>query len=300
MKILIAGATGLIGKELVRQCHEAQISVHYLTTRKGQITSRENYNGFYWNPSANEIDPGAFDGIDAIVNLAGATVSKRWTEKYKKEIIESRIQTASILFETVKKHGIPISQYISASGISIYPSSKTQLYSETDRQISESFLGKVVVDWEAAADQFAALNIPVTKVRTGIVLSNDGGALPQITKPVKMGVGAALGSGEQWQSWIHIEDIAAIYLFLLKHTLSGVFNGVAPGPVTNSKMTKIIASHLNKSLWLPNIPKFALKLLLREMGALALESQLVSAGKIEEAGYRFHYVNLEKAIEELL
>jgi hypothetical protein len=156
------------------------------------------------------------------------------------------------------------------------------------------------VDWEAAADQFSSLNIPVTKVRTGIVLSNDGGALPQITNPVKMGVGAALGSGEQWQSWIHIEDIAGIYLFLLKHTLSGVYNGVAPGPVTNSKMTRIIASHLNKPLWLPKVPKFALKLLLGEMGALALESQLVSAAKIEEAGFRFHYVNLEKAVEDLL
>ena len=300
MKILIAGATGLIGKELVRQCHEARISIHYLTTRKDKIVVRENYKGFYWNPATGEIDLEAFDGIEAIVNLAGASVAKRWTAAYKINIVESRIRTTALLFESVKKLELNISQYISSSGISYYPSSRRQLYTEEFPQVSNSFLGEVTQDWEAAADLFSTLNIPVTKVRTGIVLSNQEGALPKIVKPIKMSLGAALGSGEQWQSWIHIEDIAGIYLFLLKHKKSGVYNGVAPNPVTNAKMTKIFASHLKKPLWLPNIPSFVLKLLLGKMSALAFESQLVSAGKIEEEGYLFHYVNLEKAIEDLL
>jgi len=300
MKILIAGATGLIGQELVKQCLDAEIGVHYLTTGKGKIQNEDNYQGFYWNPSKGEIDPKAFEEVSAVINLAGASVSKRWTEAHKIRILESRIMTANLLFSTMQSLDHSITHYISSSGISIYPSSKTVLYHEDSTQIADSFLGKVVVEWEAAADQFKALGIKVAKVRTGIVLDSNDGALPQISKPIKLGVGAALGSGEQWQSWIHIEDIAAIYLFLLKKELEGIFNGVAPGPVTNIKMTKIVAKHLNKPLWLPKVPKFMLKLIMGEMAAIAFESQLVSAKKLEEAGYLFHYVNLEKAIEDLL
>lgn len=300
MKILIAGATGLIGQELVRQCHEAKIPIHYLTTRKNKIEQKPNYKGFYWNPNLGEIDMAAFEGVTAIVNLAGASVSERWTAKHKIRIMESRIMTAALLFDSVKSIHHNISQYISSSGISIYPSSKNRLYSEEDTAVSDSFLGKVTVDWEAAADQFTELNLGVAKVRTGIVLAANGGALPKIAKPITMGVGSLLGDGQQWQSWIHIEDIAGIFMFLLKEQLSGVFNGVAPSPVTNEKMTKAIATHLKKPLWLPKVPAFALKLILGEMGSLVLESQLVGAKKIEAEGYSFHYVNLEKAIEDLL
>ncbi len=300
MRILIAGATGLIGKELVRQCHEAKISVHYLTTSKPKILQQEHYRGFYWNPEKNEIDSAAFDGITAIVNLAGATVAKRWTPTYKKIILESRIKAAQILYGSLQKIKHEVTQYISASGISIYPSSTQHLYNEEESQVSDSFLAKVTVDWEAAANQFETLNIKVAKLRTGIVLGSEEGALPKIAKPIKMGVGALLGRGDQWQSWIHIKDIAGIYLLLLTNQCSGVFNGVGPSPVTHKKMIQIIADHLHKRLWLPKIPGFMIKLLLGEMGTLVLESQLVSAQKIIEAGYHFHYVNLEKAIEDLL
>ncbi|MEM7086354.1 MAG: TIGR01777 family oxidoreductase [Bacteroidota bacterium] len=300
MKILIAGATGLIGKELVRQCHEAKMVVHYLTTRKEKIEQRPNYKGFYWNPSAGEIDQEAFEGVSVIINLAGASVSERWTRSYKIKILESRIMTAAVLFDSLKNIKHQVTHYISASGISIYPSSKQKHYSEDSTTVSDSFLGKVTVEWEAAADRFSELNIAVAKVRIGIVLAKNGGALPQIVKPIAMRVGSALGDGQQWQSWIHIEDIAGIFLFILNHKLSGVFNGVAPSPVTNEKMTKAIATHLKKRLWMPKVPAFALKLLLGEMGSLALESQLVGAQKIEAEGYLFHYVNFEKAIDDLL
>jgi len=300
MKILIAGATGLIGKELVRQCHETKISVHYLTTSKDKILQQEHYRGFYWNPEQNEIDRAAFDGITAIVNLAGATVAKRWTPTYKKTILESRIKAAQILYGSLQKMEHEVTQYISASGISIYPSSTQHLYTEKDSQLSDTFLGKVTMQWEADADQFEALNIKVVKVRTGIVLSGDEGALPKIVRPIKMGLGAFLGSGEQWQSWIHIKDIAGIYLLLLTNHSSGIFNGVGPSPVSHKKMTQVIAAHLHKRLWLPKIPGFMIKLLLGEMGTLVLESQLVGAQKIIEEDYQFRYVNLEKAIEDLL
>jgi uncharacterized protein (TIGR01777 family) len=300
MKILIAGATGLIGKELVRQCNDSGIKVHYLTTRKEKIKRDGNVQGFYWDPSNGEIDAKAFEGVTAIVNLAGASVSKRWTSAYKKQILESRILTAQVLRNSLQDRSHQVSQYISSSGISVYPSSKHKLYSEDDTEVSDSFLGKVVTQWEAAADEFTKLGIKVAKVRTGIVLDSDEGALPKLVSPIKKGVGAPLGSGEQWQSWIHIEDIGSIYLFLLMHGLEGVFNGVAPSPVTNKKMTHIIASHLNKPLWVPKVPAWAMKLLLGEMSEIVLESQLVCAKKLETAGFDFHYVNLEKAIEDLL
>ncbi len=300
MKVLIAGATGLIGQEIVRQCHEKKIEVHFLTTRRGKIVQESNYKGFYWNPDNEEIDTDAFKDVDAIINLAGASVSKRWTTKYKKLIVDSRVDSAMVIKNALEKMDHQVEHYLSASGISIFPSSKDHLYTEDETVVGNSFLAKVTEKWEAVADRFSELGIKVTKIRTGIVLDREEGALPQIVKPIKMGIGAPLASGEQWQSWIHIKDIAGIYLFLLEHKIAGVFNGVAPSPASNKKMTKLIAQELDKPLWIPKVPAFALKLLLGEMSDLVLESQLVCAKKIEDAGYRFHYVNLEKALEDLL
>jgi len=300
MRILIAGATGLIGKELVEECLDLGIKIHYLTTRKNKLENKEEYQGFYWNPSKGIIDDTAFNGVSAIINLAGASVSKRWTSSYKKEILNSRTQTANLIYNTLKKLEHSVTHYISASGISIYPSSFTNLYQETSNEEAQTFLGEVVKSWETAADQFSDLNIKVAKVRTGIVLSEKGGALQQMVKPIKLSVGAPLGSGEQWQSWIHINDMARLYIYILKNQLTGVYNAVSPNPVTNKKMTHIIAHYYDKPLWLPNIPKFMITILLGEMGSIALESQLVSSEKIVKEGFQFQFVNLENALEDLL
>jgi uncharacterized protein (TIGR01777 family) len=300
MKILIAGATGLIGKELVSECQDLGIKIHYLTTRKNKLENKEDYQGFYWNPSEGIIDKAAFNGVLTIINLAGAPVSKRWTSSYKKKILNSRTQTANLICDTLKEIEHTVAHYISASGISIYPNSFTNLYLETSNQEAQTFLGEVVMAWEAAADRFSSLNIKVTKVRTGIVLSKKGGALQQMVKPIKLGLGAPLGSGEQWQSWIHLNDMARVYLYILKNQLSGVFNAVSPNPVTNKKLTHIIANYYDKPLWLPNVPQFMIKLLLGEMGSIALESQLVSSEKIVKEGFQFQYVNVENALEDLL
>lgn len=300
MKVLIAGATGLIGKELVSQCLDENIQVNFLTTQKSKITSQPNHQGFYWNPAKGEINPEAFKDVSVLINLAGATVSKRWTATYKKEILQSRVTTAQVLYNYLNNNTHFVKKYISASGISVYPSSLSHLYTEDDTIVSSSFLGEVVKVWEAEADAFSALGITVSKVRTGIVLSKNEGALPKIIQPIKMGVGAPLASGQQWQSWIHIKDIAGIYLHLIKNNLEGIFNAVSPDPVTNERMTKCIAKFYQKKIWLPNVPAFVLKLILGEMSALVLESQLVSAEKIVEEGFQFHYVNLETALEDLL
>lgn len=300
MKILIAGATGLIGKELIQQCEEADIAIHFLTTRKEQIDALKHGKGFYWNPSQNEIDTNAFHGVTAIVNLAGASVSKRWTRSYKDAILQSRLDTARLLHETLSTIDHQVTHYASASGISLYPSSFDKLYMEDESATSNSFLGKVVVAWEKAADNFERLNIKVSKVRIGVVLDETEGAFPKLAKPIQMGVGTPLASGRQWQSWIHRKDVAGIFMFLLKNGLSGVYNGVSPSPTTQKKMTQLIASQLKKKLWLPKVPAFVLRLMLGEMSDLVLESQLVSSEKIENAGYMFQFVNLENALSDLL
>ena len=299
-KVLITGATGLIGSELVRQCHYEGIAVNYLTTSKEKIEKSENYKGFYWNPKKGEIDIEAFDGVTAIINLVGASISKCWTKQYKKIILDSRVESINLLYDTLQNIDHNIVHFITASGVGVYPNSKTKLYTEEDNEIDDTFLAEVVVAWETAAAKFKNSGMEVSKVRTGVVLAKEEGALPKLIKPIKFGVGAPLGSGDQWQSWIHIQDIAGIYLFLLKNQLEGKYNAVAPNPVQNKKMTKMIASKLDSPLWMPNIPAFTLKLLLGEMSVLVLEGQLVSSHKIEQLGYQFKFYNLENALQDLL
>src|SRR5690606_15727384 len=294
------GATGLIGSELVKLCHDVGISVNYLTTSKQKIGKSENYNGFYWNPKEGKIDVRAFDGTSAIINLAGASISKRWTKKYKNTIIESRIGSMNLLYTTLQNIDHDIVHFISASGISIYPNSKTKLYTEENEAVDDTFLAEVIVAWEKAAARFKDLGMEVTKVRTGLVLAKNEGALPQLAKPIKLGLGTPLGDGNQWQSWIHIEDIVRIYLFILSNELEGIYNAVAPNPVQNKKITKLIAEQFGTSIWLPPVPAFVLKLILGEMSVLVAEGQLVSSQKIQELGYRFKVYNIESALQDLL
>ena len=300
MRVLITGATGLIGQEMVKLCHEKDIKVNYLTTSKSKIVQEENYKGFYWNPKAKEIDADCFKEVVAIVHLAGATVSKRWTPSYKKEILSSRTETTALLVSTLRESTHTVKQVVSASAIGIYPDSLINYYDESHNEISSSFLGQVVSVWEQASDEFLKLNITVSKIRIGLVLSNKGGALMEIVKPIKFGLGAAFGNGKQWQSWIHIHDLANLFLYVLQNNLSGVFDGVAPNPTSNSELTKTAASVLHKPLFMPNIPKFFMKLVLGEMHILLFESQRVSSKKIADIGFLFKFNYLEPALNNLL
>ena len=301
MKVLITGATGLIGKEIVKRCHEQDMSVHYLTTSKEKIKSEPNYKGFYWNPKKDIIDANCFEDVDAIINLAGASISKRWTSSYKKEILESRLQSLHCLknsLSKVKNHHVK--QILSASAIGYYPSSLTKYYDESCNKVSPTFLGKVVAAWESAVDEFAVLGLLVSKVRVGLVLDDKEGALPQMVKPAKLGMGAAFGSGDQWQSWIHVLDLSKIFVYIIQNELDGLYNGVAPNPITNTELTKAIAKTLHKPLVLPNIPEFFMKLALGEMHILLYESQRVCSKKIIDAGFDYTYSNIQPALESLL
>lgn len=300
MRILITGATGLVGSEITRLCQERGINVNYLTTSKGKIEKTETYRGFYWNPLKGEVDNRCLEGVGAVINLAGANVFQPWTSSAKKKILNSRVNSLKLLHKLLRENSNEVGHLVSASGISIYPSSMTKMYYEDAQEVADNFLGEVTRKWEAAADALNDLDLRIAKVRIGIVLSPDGGALPQIIKPVKLNLGAPLGSGKQWQSWIHVRDLARMFLFIISNGLTGVFNGVAPNPATNEKLTKETALALDKELWIPRVPGFALKLAMGEMSNVVLGSQLVSSKKIEDAGFTFNYVNLRPAIQEIM
>lgn len=299
MKVLITGATGLIGNELVKLLLAKNHSVHYLTTSKSKIVSKPKYQGFYWNPEQGKIDENCIYEVDTIVHLAGANIAKRWTNAYKQEIIESRILSSELLYNMVKKNPNQVKQFVSASGTAIYPESFDKTYDETTKETEDSFLSNVVKKWEESANRFQVLSIKVCKLRTGIVLSNYGGALPEMVKPIKMSLGAAMGNGKQMQSWIHINDLVNMYCFVLENQLEGVYNAATPNSISNQELTTIIAKTLKKPLFLPNISQFIMKLLLGEMSYLLFSSKNICADKIIGAGFQFQFPKIKEAIADL-
>lgn len=300
MNILITGATGLIGRKLTNDLLLNGYAVNYLTTRKSQIKSNSKINGYYWNPEKNIIDLECFKNVDTIINLAGSNIAKRWSDSNKLDILNSRIKSLNLLKHSISNNKINIKKIISASAIGIYPSSVDNVYKENESLISDSFLGMVVCQWESAVNSFKDLEIDVVIVRIGLVLSRDGGILSKSILPIQYGFGSFFGNGNQWQSWIHFQDISNIFYHILKYDLSGVFNGVSPNPVTNKTFTKKIAKFLNRPLLLPNLKKWMMRLLLGEMHTIIFESQNVSCEKLTKSKFKFKFDNFDQAIADLL
>ncbi|WP_350292388.1 TIGR01777 family oxidoreductase [uncultured Croceitalea sp.] len=300
MKVLITGATGLVGKAIVRELNDKGVHVNYLTTSKEKLVTKDTYKGFYWNPSKKEIDLECFDNVTAIINLAGASISNRWTTSYKAKVLDSRIDSLRTLHDGIRKSGTKnITSFVSASAIGIYPNSFSSFYTEEEQSIDDSFLGDVVKAWEEEIDTFTNFDFSIAKIRIGLVLSKNGGALPQMVRPIKNYVGAAFGTGEQWQSWIHLQDLARMFVFVLTNKLQGVFNGVAPNPVTNTKLTKELAKVLERPILLPNVPEFAMRVILGEMSYLLYTSQRVSSKRIEKKGFKFNLTSICGALEAI-
>ena len=300
MKILITGATGLVGKELVNKLLKKEYEINFLTTRKEALNSIEGCNGFLWNVKTQFIDKDCIENVDTVIHLAGANVSKRWSSVYKKEILSSRINSSKLLHNLLKENKHSVTHFIGASAIGIYKDSLTNIYTEDSSDFSNSFLGEVVQKWEDSVEVISTLDIKITKVRIGIVLAKNEGALKKIVQPISLGMGAPLGSGNQIMSWIHIDDLCEMLIFIISNNLLGVYNAVAPGPISNKIITKEIALSLQKPLWLPNVPKFMLKFILGEMHEIIFESQNVSSKKIINNGFVFKYENIKDAIKSLL
>jgi uncharacterized protein len=300
MKILITGATGLIGKKLTSDLLSKGYSVNYLTTRNSQIKSLDKINGYYWNPEKEIIDLECFKNVDTIINLAGSNIAKRWSRSNKLQILKSRTQSLNLLKDSILKNNLNIKKIISASAIGIYPSSLDRAYTENDNLISSSFLGKVVSEWELAVNSFNDLKIEIAIVRIGLVLSKDGGILSKSLFPIKFGVGSFFGSGMQWQSWIHIQDISNIFCHILKNDLVGIFNGTSPNPITNKEFTIKLSKFLNRPLIFPNLPKWLMSLILGEMHIIIFESQNITCNRLSQTKFNFKFDNFDHAIADLL
>lgn len=297
-KILISGATGLVGRKLARKLFERGYKVEILVRSKPE---NSEFKSYVWDYEKNYLEEGALNNTYIFIHLAGASISKRWTESYKKEIYSSRIDSAQFVYEEMQKRKIYPEAVISSSAVGIYgQTTSQQIFTEND-QSSNDFLGEVCKDWEEKAFQFQKLGSRVVCVRTSTVLSEKGGALEVLKKPIELSVGAVLGNGEQYFPWIHIDDLVKIYVKAVEDvSMSGAYNASAPDFITNKTLTKKIASHLGKKIWLPNIPKFIIKTALGEMSVLALEGSRISSKKIENAGFKFQYNNLDKALSDVL
>ena len=300
MKILITGATGLIGSRIVKDCLERNIKVNFLTTRKNKINSISGCHGFFWDPQKNIIDLKCFDDIDSIINLSGASIFRIWTRKNKELILDSRVQSLYFLRGTIKENNIKINSIISASGIGAYPSSNEKEFDENEKDRSNYFLSDVIKEWEKATMSFKNIAKNVSIVRIGLVLSKDGGVLRQTMQPMSFGFGVYFGKGNQWQSWIHIKDISRLFLHINEKDLSGIYNGVAPTPLSNFDFTKMVSKIRRGVLFLIPVPRLFFRLIFGEMHIILFKSQKVSSKKIQLKGFTFIYENLENTLKNIL
>ena len=302
MKILITGATGLLGRSLVKTALSKGIEINFLTTKKPKINCLNKAKGFYWNPSNGDLDTDCFLGVDVIIHLAGASISKLWTSSYKKLIFSSRVDSTRLLFSSLKQIGSrhKIKQIISASAVGIYPSDFEKKFSETAKVYPSTFMEEVVNSWENEVNSFDSINIKVAKMRIGLVLSNYGGVLGPLKIPTAFGLGAAFGDGKQGQSWIHISDVVGVFLKACNEQWEGVFNLVAPNPVSQTDFIKALAKALNRPYFLPPIPKILLKILVGKMSSLVLDSHWVSAQKVIGKKYKFLYPEINTAMKNII
>jgi len=295
--ILITGGTGLIGKHLTEELLKRGHSVNHLSRSVGKDPRVKT---FLWDVNKGQIDEHCIDGIDTILHLAGAGIAeKRWTDKRKKEIIDSRTKSIGLIYTLIKNKPNQVKSIISASGVGYYSDRGDELMTE-DCEPAHDFLGTCCIEWEKAVDEGIVFNLSVLKFRTGVVLNKDGGALPKMAMPVKLYFGSPLGNGKQWIPWIHWQDVIAMYVYGIENeNLTGVYNMAAPNPVTNKQLTQAIAKQLHKPLWAPNVPAFVLKLMLGEMATIVLGSTKTSSQKIEDAGFKFQYPDIESALTEI-
>ena len=300
MKLLITGATGLIGKNLITHAKRRRISIHFLTTRKGECINSAGLKGFFWNPEQDEIDDSCFEGVDTLIHLAGANISKPWTNKNKEVILDSRLNSTRLLKKTLDRLNIKMKSICCAGAIGIYPNSIDDIHHENSPLSQENFLQKVTYAWEQESKALSKNSLNLSIFRIGLVLAKEGGLLSKLTPPVKLFLGTAFASGTQWQSWIHIDDLSRLFFRAVDDGWDGTFNAVAPNPISQINLIKEIGRTLKRPVFLPNIPAFFLQLFMGERSLLVLGSHRVSAKLILSKGFKFQFPYLQPALNDIL
>ena len=296
--VLLTGGTGFVGKHLTDVLIDSGFTVSVLSRGNRKDTPSITY--YKWNLKDNFIDNEAILKADYIIHLAGeGIVEKRWTENRKKAILESRIKPIELIHEVLKKNNKSLDSFVSASAVGIYGAVTSQEICTEETPAANDFLGTTCQKWEAAADEITSLGIRTVKIRTGIVLGKNEGFLKKIMPSFKIGFGAILGSGKQYLPWIHVEDLAQIYLKAITDTeMHGAYNATITDNTTNAKLSKILAHLYGYTIWLPKIPAFLIKFFLGEMSVAVLEGQRVSSEKIQKAGFEFQYNEIETTLSQ--
>ncbi|MBH46273.1 MAG: TIGR01777 family protein [Flavobacteriaceae bacterium] len=299
MKLLITGGTGLVGRNIIAEAQNRGVKLHYLTTDKRKIISDDAVKGFYWNPKQDFLDQKCFEGVDTLIHLAGATISKPWTPKNRKEIMESRVITSRMLSQSMKHEKIKMKQIMCASAIGIYPNSFEDTLTENSTETPENFLQEVTQAWEQQSHAMSDCTDHLSIFRIGLVLAKDEGLLAELSQPVKLFSGTAFATGKQWQSWIHINDLCQLFLFAAQAGWEGTYNAVAPKPVRQRTLIKELGRVLRRPVFLPNIPGAIIKLVMGERSVLILGSQKVSSELVVSKGFSFKYSLLPEALKDL-
>ena len=300
MKLLITGGSGTIGQEITKLALAKKYEVNILTRNK-KLRSKNIYlKYYYWNPKNEEIDKECFKDVNSVINLAGFSVFNLWTKKNKLKILNSRINSTSFILKYIRENKINIKSFVSASGIAAYPNSIEKNSSEFDSvNLKDSFINQVVLKWEEKVFEYDKIlpNISFSVLRVGLVLSKFDGLFQVSKKLAKYYLLSPLGAGNQWQSWVHVEDASNIFLNSAKNNIRGICNVVSPNPISQNELIKKIAIYNRSKILFPNIPKVLVKIFFGEMSELVLSSQKVISTNL--INYDFIFPDIDAALKDL-
>lgn len=296
--ILIAGGTGLIGSHLSRFLINEGFHIGHLTRN----TKKENQDikYFKWDTENDEIDDQAVEWADHIINLAGETVGQRWKDKTRDKILRSRVAATQLLIDALERQNKKVVSFTNASAIGIYGDDTGDIKLDENSSKGDGFLASVAKCWERTAEGANDFTNRLIIMRIGVVLTPKGGAMEKMVQPIKFGVGSALGTGRQWISWIHINDLCRMFLMAINQPIEGKLNAVAPNAVTNSEFTRELAKKMGKPLFMPKVPSFMLKLLLGKMSIIVLGGNRVIPEAFQLEGFRFEFEKLPEALDSLI